>query len=142
MPIRSAVRKTASKRGKEIRPRAIPLEKRVAATRRGLSTSAVQVLAQQLGVPQQTLLDVVGISRSSLSRRERLLADESDRLSRVADVYRRVRNVVGDEESARRWLTQPCLALGDLTPLSLLDTDEGTQAVRDEITRIQWGVFA
>ena len=40
------------------------------------------------------------------------------------------------------WLEAPNRALGGVTPLSLLDTDNGAQAVLDVFGRIDFGVFS
>lgn len=39
------------------------------------------------------------------------------------------------------WLKSPNAALGGATPLSLLDTDIGTESVMDTLGRIEHGVF-
>ena len=44
-------------------------------------------------------------------------------------------------EPAQAWLKTQNPALGDVTPLSLLDTDLGADAVLNTLGRIEQGVF-
>jgi putative toxin-antitoxin system antitoxin component (TIGR02293 family) len=50
--------------------------------------------------------------------------------------------VFGSKTKARAWLQAPSRALRGEVPLSLLDTDIGTQSVEDELVRIEHGVHA
>ena len=46
------------------------------------------------------------------------------------------------EAGARQWLEEPNRALGGASPLEMLDTDVGAEAVRDVLGRIEDGVFS
>jgi putative toxin-antitoxin system antitoxin component (TIGR02293 family) len=72
----------------------------------------------------------------------RFTPDESDRLLRLARVFARARQVFDDGESAARWMALPNRALGGVAPLTLLDTDIGVDQVREELGRIEHGIFA
>jgi putative toxin-antitoxin system antitoxin component (TIGR02293 family) len=50
--------------------------------------------------------------------------------------------VLGTREKATLWLESRNRALGGAPPLSLLDTDIGTQAAEDVLTRIEYGVYS
>jgi putative toxin-antitoxin system antitoxin component (TIGR02293 family) len=65
---------------------------------------------------------------------------ESDRLLRIARVARETERVFSDSAKAQRWLTghQPLL---NAVPLDLLMTDLGADAVKDALTRIEFGEF-
>ena len=60
---------------------------------------------------------------------------------RLARVTERATKVFGDAERAAEWLNIPNTALGGQTPLSLLDTDIGSETVMDTLGRIEHGVF-
>jgi len=47
--------------------------------------------------------------------------------------------VLGSVEKARRWMRKDNRALGGASPLSLLDTDVGAEAVDDVLTRVEQG---
>ena len=51
-------------------------------------------------------------------------------------------NVLGTPEKADEWLVIPNRALGGATPLSMLGTKTGAQAVEDVLGRIEYGVFS
>jgi putative toxin-antitoxin system antitoxin component (TIGR02293 family) len=75
-------------------------------------------------------------------KEERLRADESDRLFRVARIAVQATEVLGSVEKASRWLHRPNLALGDQAPLKLLDTDIGARQVEEILGRIEHGVYS
>ena len=81
----------------------------------------------------------------TLARRKkerRLRADESDRLLRLARVAAVAEDVLGTREHAGRWLQKPNRALGDVTPLDLLDTDLGAEEIVSILGRIEHGVYS
>lgn len=50
--------------------------------------------------------------------------------------------VFGSKENFHSWLNSKNLALGGIIPKSLLDNTFGIQIVKEELTRIEHGVFA
>jgi putative toxin-antitoxin system antitoxin component (TIGR02293 family) len=66
----------------------------------------------------------------------------TEKIIDIANLYNLGVFVFGDETSFNQWIESPCLALNDNTPKSLLDTNLGIQLVRDEIGKIQHGIFA
>ncbi len=116
----------------EIRPNSVPWV-------------AVMRLGVKLGVGPFGLLPVIGMAaRTSLRRQKEgyLKPDEADRLLRVGRIFEDAVRVFGSEEKAALWLRTPSAVLSNATPLSLLDSDAGTQAVGDELGRIDFGDFA
>jgi putative toxin-antitoxin system antitoxin component (TIGR02293 family) len=112
---------------------------------RSVSFSSVARLSEKLGVEPALLLGVIGIPERTAARRRQegfLKAGEADRLLRVARVLEEGTRVFGSQEKAARWLNTPTPALYAVTPLSLLESDAGTQAVTDELGRIDFGDFA
>lgn len=106
--------------------------------------SAVLYLSGRLGVTSAVLLDVIGIpERTSARRRQEgfLKTDEADRLLRVARIFEEAVRVFGTETKAARWLNTVSPLLYGVTPLSLLDSDAGAQAVSGELVRIDFGDF-
>lgn len=90
-------------------------------------------------------MPVIGLAPRTALRRQRegyLKPYEADRLLRVGRVFEEATRVFGSETKAARWLATPSVALSDALPLSLLDSDAGTQVLADELTRIDFGDFA
>jgi putative toxin-antitoxin system antitoxin component (TIGR02293 family) len=115
-------------------------------TREGLPVGSLTLLAQELSVEKKTVARVVGISDRTLSRRiakgERLSAEESDRMVRLARVVALATDTLGTIKKASLWLQTPNRVLGGETPLSLLDTDSGVRSVETVLGRIAWGVYS
>jgi putative toxin-antitoxin system antitoxin component (TIGR02293 family) len=117
----------------------------VSAIRRGIPSSAVDALTAFLLVSQTEFSDALDIPVRTLVRRkgEGLLnSEESAKLVRVARVIQRAEEVFDDPDSARDWLKTSNTSLGGETPMSLLDTEIGAEAVTDTLGRIEHGVFA
>jgi putative toxin-antitoxin system antitoxin component (TIGR02293 family) len=113
--------------------------------RQGLSSAAVDSLANTIRVTQSELAAVLGIPERTLARRKKegtLNSVESAKLLRLARVVVRAKEIFEDLDSALDWLKSPNAALSGATPLSLLDTDIGAESVTDTLGRIEHGVFA
>ncbi len=112
----------------------------------GFRVTVIEKLANELQLPQQTLLKVAKIAPATLTRRRKsasrlLSAEESDRIYRIAAAYGNTLQLFeGDADSARRWLNEPAKALGGKSPLQFLDTEAGAGEVRDLIGRLEHGV--
>ncbi len=64
------------------------------------------------------------------------------KVDRVAQAFRRAIELFGNEETARAWMSTKLLALGDRTPLELLDSSAGYEIVLNTIGRIAYGAAA
>ncbi len=112
----------------------------------GLPVRELEALRELLGLTMENLADRVGISIATLSRRRRsrqpLDADHSDRVLRLARLFRlAVELHDGDEEAARVWLTKPARALDGETPLDHARTEAGAREVEQLIGRVEHGVY-
>ena len=114
----------------------------VSQVERGLPRKAFDRLQAALGVAQNDLAGFVMIPIRTLSRRQRLLIPESDRVLRVGLLFQRALEVLGDGDSARRWMGSPKQALGGNTPLQLARTEIGARRVEQLLGRIEHGVFS
>lgn len=90
-------------------------------------------MSKILSVPQRTM--------ARRKAEQRLTAQESDRLARLARILTYASNVFGTEEKASSWLTRPHRVLQGAAPIELLDTDLGTQVVETMLGRIEHGVI-
>jgi len=117
----------------------------VTVIRQGISSAAVDALAQTLRLSKSELAVALGIPERTLARRKRestLNSEESAKLLRLARVVERAETIFESLEAAVGWLKSPSAALSGATPLSLLDTDVGAESVMDMLGRIEHGVFA
>jgi putative toxin-antitoxin system antitoxin component (TIGR02293 family) len=117
----------------------------IEAIRRGLPSAAVEALQKAAKLSQAELARSLGIPERTLARRKRegvLSSEESAKLLRLARVVGRANEVFEDPDAALAWLKSPNSALAGKTPISLLDTELGSESVLDTLGRIEHGVFA
>lgn len=76
-----------------------------------------------------------------VAKRESLTTDEIDKALRLTRVGEQADRVFGDPEKARRWLRKPSPALSGQTPIALLKTETGAQAVSELLGQIAHGMF-
>ena len=113
--------------------------------RRGLPAASVEAITRLTRIAQSELARALAIPERTLARRKReglLSAEESAKFVRFARVVERAEGVFEDGVPALAWLKTENPALGNVTPLSLLDTDLGADSVLDTLGRIEHGVFA
>lgn len=128
---------------------------RIALIRQGMPAATISQLASRMGVSKELLLSSLGLSRATISRKEKdaslLSKDESERVLGVETLLGMVQAMVeqsGDPrgfDAARwlaGWLTTPVPALAGETPASYLDTFEGQKMVGELLAMMQSGAYA
>lgn len=117
----------------------------ISAVRRGLRTSTVDAVIEELDATRAEVLPTLRIARRTMERRRvtgRLLPEESERVYRLAKILALAESVLGTKEKARHWLNAPNRALANVSPLSLLETEAGTDEVTNILGRIEFGVYS
>ena len=117
----------------------------ISAVRRGLRTSTVDAVIEELDAPRAEVLPTLRLARRTMERRKvtgRLLPEESERVYRLAKVLAFAESVLGTKQKARHWLNTPNRALGNASPLSLLETEAGVDEVTSVLGRIEFGVYS
>jgi len=66
----------------------------------------------------------------------------SEKIVQIALVYNLGIEIFGDKDKFDQWLATENLALGKRKPKELLDTSFGIGLLKDELTRIEYGVLA
>ncbi|MES2974458.1 MAG: antitoxin Xre-like helix-turn-helix domain-containing protein [Pseudomonadota bacterium] len=128
---------------------------RIAVIRQGIPASMVSNLSSRMGMSKENLLSSLGLSRATISRKEKdatvLSKDESERVLGVETLIGMVQTMVeqsGDPagfDAARwvsDWLTKPLPALAGATPASYMDTFEGQKLVAELLSMSQSGAYA
>ncbi|MEK7954285.1 type II RES/Xre toxin-antitoxin system antitoxin [Luteolibacter soli] len=113
--------------------------------RDGLPMSEFHALRDMLGLSEERLAGLLGLSRATLHRRKvggTLDRAASDRLVRYARLLGRAEVALGGVESARSWLAAPALAFHGECPLDFADTEVGAREVEALLGRIEHGVFS
>ncbi|GAB5101347.1 type II RES/Xre toxin-antitoxin system antitoxin [Caballeronia sp. HLA56] len=113
--------------------------------RHGISSQALDSILKSIGISQSELAQALDIPERTLARRKRegvFSREESAKLLRLARVAARAAEVFESLDPAISWLKSPAPVLGNVTPLSLIDTDIGADSVMDTLGRIEHGIFA
>jgi putative toxin-antitoxin system antitoxin component (TIGR02293 family) len=110
----------------------------------GLAYRALDRFARETELPLGALGQLIQIPSRTLVRRKtegRLQPEESDRLLRVSRIFGLAIDLFeGDRVAALHWLSMSQHALGNETPLSLIQTDVGAREVESLIGRLEHGV--
>lgn len=90
-------------------------------------------------------IESVVVPKRTLARRvakkEPLTPDETDKALRLSRISQQADGVFGDPEKADRWLRKPSSALSGQTPMALLKSESGAQAVSELLGQIAHGMF-
>lgn len=112
------------------------------AIRDGFPPAVVEELTRASGLTVKELADALDLSTRSLQRRRRsgrLARFESDRLYRLARIVALAQQSLGDREAVARWLKRSNRALGNVAPISNVDTELGARQVENVLGRIAYG---
>jgi putative toxin-antitoxin system antitoxin component (TIGR02293 family) len=112
---------------------------------KGVSKASLLHLAEYMGSPVGKMAALLPITERTIQRHARkdlFNRVVSESILHIAEVIARGVEVFEDKEIFMSWLKQPSAALGNLTPMSLLNSRFGTDMVLDELTRIEHGVVS
>lgn len=106
----------------------------------------LQALRESLDLEAEDVAVVLGIPLPELVRKERsgasLTRAEADRAFRIARIADLAVELMGDEEKAKRWMRTRHRSLGAETPIAQLDTEIGSENVRQALYAIAYGGVA
>ena len=121
---------------------------------KGISASVFRKLAEAMDLPVKVLANSIGLSERTIRYRINgpvgkradthaplLTGDETERSYRAYSVFRRAKEVLGSEDTARAWMRTEQRALGNKTPLSMLVRDVGAAAVVNVLGAIEDGGY-
>jgi putative toxin-antitoxin system antitoxin component (TIGR02293 family) len=111
--------------------------------RAGIAASHLRGLAETLDVPQTAVFRLVGLSpsvaRRCISLNKKLNPSASERLLMIGAIESRAVSVFGSTDLAHTWLRTRNISLGNVSPLSLLDTEPGVQEISRILNAIAYG---
>ena len=108
----------------------------------GLPYASLEALMDKFGLAREEVAAALHLPQRTIARRkkeQKLQADESDRLLRLARVSAQATATLGTEDKAAQWLRRPNRALGNRIPLDLIDSDIGIRQVEEVLGRIEHG---
>ena len=113
--------------------------------KKGLPLGHFEKLRKTMGLTSIELARVARISLRTLHRRKaggRMQPEESERVFRIACVFDKAVDVLGSEDSARKWFRTPLRALSMKSPLEYSDMELGLREIEHVLGRIDHGVFS
>lgn len=113
--------------------------------RRGISKKSLLKLSEAAGLSLKELAGILPVSLRTLQRyRDDDLLDQavSEHAILIAELFSDAVDVFGLPQSAQNWLHSPLVGLGGVEPVSLLDTGFGIRIIREELGRLEHGVFS
>ena len=122
----------------------IPADKKITMIKNGVSKNDLKEIKEESGLDYDTLSNILSVSRAKLINKkgaEKFDRATSERIMLLADVISYGQSVFEDKDAFNEWMKKTNMALGNKTPLDLMDTIYGIQEVKKEIGRIEYGVF-
>jgi putative toxin-antitoxin system antitoxin component (TIGR02293 family) len=120
----------------------------------GVSALLIDLVADEMGVPKDKLLVILGLPRATIQRKAKtnqsLSVEASSRvlgISRLIGQTQAMVETFGDPDGfdaatwVAQWLDQPLPAIGGKRPAELMDTAEGQAFVSNMLSRTQSGAY-
>jgi len=113
---------------------------------KGLNTEEFFRFVELSGQNPVLLSGYMNLSLKTLSRyrrsKKKLSPDKSEQLLKWFAVYIKGINVFGNIESFNNWLKKNAVGLGNIPPITLMNTSTGIDLIVDELKRIEYGDLA
>ena len=111
----------------------------------GLPAALLSEVEECLALEPEETASLLGVSARTLERRREkgaLTPAESERLYRIARLFRKAADVFEGEDEARRWLKRPQMRLGEKVPLEIARLEPGAREAERLLGRIEHGIPA
>lgn len=112
----------------------------------GIAYGVFNQMTSQIPLSVGDWADFLHLSERTLHRyrKDKLKFDplHSERILELVLLFRKGEVVFGSEQNYFTWLTTRNISLGGKVPRSLLGSSVGINLVKDELTRIEHGIFA
>lgn len=112
---------------------------------KGVTKNALTHLAKFLSFTMSQMAAVLPVTERTIQRyapKKHFNRVVSEQILQIAEVAAKGAEVFEDRDKFLAWMDHPNRALGDKTPLSLLNSRFGAEMVLDELGRIEHGVFS
>ncbi len=111
----------------------------------GISEEQVRSFMQKFQLSQKQLANLLSVSDKTLyaqRKNGRLEESLSDRFLLIQSVFAQGEEALMSPEVFRKWLDTPHRSFENRTPLTLMTTINGAEAIRSELIRTQYGVLS
>ena len=113
--------------------------------RKGISKQSLLKLSEVAGLTLKELADLLPVSLRTIQRcSEEDLLDPSvsEHALLIAELIADAGDIFHSSEDIKSWLKSPLIGLGGIQPVTLLDTSFGIRLVREELGRLEYGVYS
>lgn len=115
-------------------------------SRKGVDLDTFDKLAAEFPFDLSDWSKILHISERTIQRyrrdKKKLDSIHTDRLLQIMILLNKGVDVFGNSNNFITWLNSVNIALGGITPISLLDNAFGINMVTNELTKIEYGVLA
>lgn len=114
-------------------------------SRKGIKKSALSNLSSALNISMKEMAKLLPVTERTLQRRDAnslLNSATSQQAILIGQLITRGTDVFGSIEAIQQWVRQPNKAIGNYTPLEIMDTTIGIQLVMDVLGRLEHGVYS
>lgn len=121
------------------------LTDRVRYVRNGISYDLFEQIKNEMDISLKEISQALKISAKTLDRMKnagKLNAAETEKILRLEKVFNKALDVFGDRNDSVKWLKEPNVHLGEVSPLSLCDTEPGGNEAFNLLGGIEHGVLA
>ncbi|MES2883072.1 MAG: antitoxin Xre/MbcA/ParS toxin-binding domain-containing protein [Bacteroidota bacterium] len=118
---------------------------KIDAIKGGITKEELESLKNQSGLDYDTLAVILNVAKATLhNKKGKAKFDQyiSERIFLLADVYSYGYKVFEQKEKFNQWMKTDNRSLGNIKPLSLLDTMYGVEEIKHLIGRIEYGVYS
>jgi putative toxin-antitoxin system antitoxin component (TIGR02293 family) len=124
--------------------RALTSQYKIGIIKNGITKNQLEAIKSETDFDYHTLSSLLSVSRTTLIKKkgdEKFDQPTSERIMILAEFICFGREVFESRERFNTWIKEPSIALGNKTPLELLDTVYGIEEVKKELGRIEYGVY-
>lgn len=117
---------------------------KISLIRNGVTKQYLEEIKDQSGLDYDSLSAILAVSRATLINKkglEKFDTATSERILLFADTLAYGQSVFEDSDRFNVWMKSSNKALGNKTPIEMMDTLYGMQEVKKLIGRIEYGVF-
>ena len=113
---------------------------------KGVYTDDFFGFAELTGFNPVTLSGYMNLSLKTLTRyrtrKQKLSADKSEQLLKWIGLYTKGVSIFGQIDLFNKWMNKPAYGLGNMNPVSLMNTSTGIDLISEELQRIEFGDLA
>ena len=114
-------------------------------SRKGLRVKQLHEILDYINLSTKELAKIISLSERQINRYKDddvLRTDISAQLIQIVELYTKGYELFEDTDKFQRWMNSEIQGLGNVKPISLLDTIFGIQMVINELGRLEHGVYS